>query len=343
MKRILNLFIFLILAILTVSCEQMNGNNNEGVDYNKQLGVTDLQDVVNKIDSVLSAHKAKYEGKDVLVINATDMNVFTETQVIAVIDVSDGKVLNAIVRGNPGITTHMSSDADFTLEKLGVIGMTDADELKKISGATISSNSIRKCFEKIFDQARVLGVKPWVPTTAKFISCEQNLDAVISGNYDLFDVKVNLISSNFETGIDVNLTVSFAGGKQILTCDQTLNEEEAASVLRAVKQPSTYVESCDVFDRVFVVSVNNSFGGTFTLNVVLNEDNTIASFTATSTNSHPSFTSHFDDYDLEINASIAGAVGQVIGGDAFESVSGVTVSTNTFKAGLDLIARIIYR
>ena len=67
----------------------------------------------------------------------------------------------------------------------------------------------------------------------------------------------------------------------------------------------------------------------------------IASFTATSTNSNPSFTSHYQDYDAALNASIEGAAGQAVGGNAFASVSGATVSSNTFKAGLDLIAKLV--
>ncbi len=305
-----------------------------------ELGVTELTDVDNKLDSVVNAYGAKYDGKNVYVVTTTDSNQFTEVQVIAVVDASNGKILNVKVSGNSVITTH-GKDAEFTNTKLGLIGISSAEQMSMIGGATVSSNSVKNCLTKVFEQITALGVEASVPTVAKLVSCEQDLEAVISGNYDLYNAKVNLTSANFTTETVVNLTVSFAGGKQVLTCDQTLNEEEAAAVLKAVKQPSTYFVSCDVANRTYVVDSILSFGGTFTLNVVLNEDNTIASFTATSTNSNPSFTGHYNDYDEQINASIAGAAGQVIGGDAFATVSGATVSSNTFKAGLDLIAKVV--
>ena len=87
----------------------------------EELGVTDLSEVENKIDSVVNAYAAKFNGVEVYVVTATDTNQFTEVQVIAVIEKTTGKVLNAKVTGNPSMATHMS-DAEFTNDKLGIIG-----------------------------------------------------------------------------------------------------------------------------------------------------------------------------------------------------------------------------
>ena len=306
----------------------------------EELGVTDLSEVENKIDSVVNAYAAKFDDKNVYVVTATNSNQFTTVQVIAVVDASNGKILNAKVSGDSVITTH-GKDAEFTNSNLGLIGMSSAEQLSMVVGATVSSVSVKNCLTSIFAQIETLGVKAEVPTVAKAKSIEQDLEAVLNGDYSKYVAKVSLTSANFVTETVVTLTVSFDGGKNVLSCDQELTEDELTAVLKVVKKPTASITNYDASTKTVVVDSVLSFGGTFTLTVVLNEDNTIAEFTATSTNSNPSFTSHYDDYDAQINESIAGAAGQAVSGDAFASVTGATVSSSTFKAGLDLIAKLV--
>ena len=306
----------------------------------EELGVTDLSEVENKIDSVVNAYAAKYNGVEVYVVTATDTNQFTEVQVIAVIEKTTGKVLNAKVTGNPSMATHMS-DAEFTNDKLGIIGAVNSDAIIINAQASKTTNSVKNCLDKVYAQFDALGGASVVTITAKAVSVKQDLEAVKTGVYNQYNAVVKLTSGNYNES-DISLVVTIEGKTvTYVSSEQTLTDEEKEAVLGKIKAPSAYITSYDAATRTFVVDSVLSFGGTFTLTVVLNEDNTIASFNATSTNSNPSFTSHYQDYDAALNASIEGAAGQAVGGNAFASVSGATVSSNTFKAGLDLIAKLV--
>ena len=311
----------------------------------EELGVTDLSEVENKIDSVVNAYAAKFNGVEVYVVTATDTNQFTEVQVIAVIEKTTGKVLNAKVTGNPSMATHMS-DAEFTNDKLGIIGAVNSDAIIINAQASKTTNSVKNCLDKVYAQFDALGGASVVTITAKATAVEQDLAAVQTGVYNQFNAKVKLTSANY-TDETINVVVTIENKVvTYVSSAQELTEEENTAVVEAIvkninKMPSVYITSVDAETKTYVVDTLLSFGGVFTLTVTLNDDNTIATFTATSTNSNPSFTSHYNDYDTELNASIEGAAGQVIGGDAFASVSGATVSSNTFKAGLDLIAKLV--
>ena len=306
----------------------------------EELGVTDLSEVENKIDSVVNAYAAKFNGVEVYVVTATDSNQFTEVQVIAVIEKTTGKVLNAKVTGNPSMATHMS-DAEFTNDKLGIIGAVNSDAIVINAQASKTTNSVKNCLDKVYAQFDALGGASVITITAKAVSVEQDLEAVKTGVYNQFNAKVKLTSGNYSDEV-ISLSVTFEGSKPTLVnSDKTLTDEEAEAVLKKVKKPGVYITEFNAETRTYVVDTVFDFGGTFTLTVVLNEDNTIAEFTATSTNEGPLFTGHYDNYDNQVYTSIEGSIGQTVNGDAFASISGASVTTDTFKSGLDLIAKLV--
>lgn len=158
MPRTLYLCLFL-LALGVIAGGLLAGVNaltapiiaeNEAKELAKNLekvGVTNPKEVttstmVNK--NVTNVYTGKFQSNDCYVFNTTDSNKYTTVNVLVVIEKTEGTILNIHVSGVPSITTH-GFDSSFTNENLGVIGGTNADSLTSVSGATISSNSIKTC------------------------------------------------------------------------------------------------------------------------------------------------------------------------------------------------------
>ena len=337
-KAILFILLALMLFGFSGCSDKEQSNSNETALVVELLGITDLSEVYVTQNEVDAIYDAKYNGKYVLFFIASDSNQFTEVVVYAAISVATSQIVTAKVIGHPSITTH-GKDNEFSIDNLGLVGLTNADNISSITAASVSSNSVKKCLTAIFNQFYSLTGNAQNPSIVNFVSIEQDLKAVKNGVYNQFIAKVKLTSSNYNDE-EITLKVSFEGSKAtLLSSDKNLTNEESEAIMKKVKKPTAYITELNAETRTFVVDSHLAYGGTFTLTVVLNEDNTIADFSATSTNSNPSFTCYWQDFDSQFINSIEGVVGQNVDGDAFAAVNGATVSTNTFKAALDLIAK----
>lgn len=115
-----------------------------------KVGVTEpkeITDSTNTNKTVIAVYTGKYENADCYVMNTADTNKYTTVNVLVVLSKADGQILNLNISGTPNITTH-GFDASFTNEALGVVGSTDTNSFTPVTGATISSTSVKTCIDE---------------------------------------------------------------------------------------------------------------------------------------------------------------------------------------------------
>ena len=109
------------------------------------------------VDGVKAAYEATYKKQDVIAFDTINKNTYTEVSVVVVLSKATGEVLTVKVSGTPKITTH-GFDGNFTDKGLNLTGKTNVDQIpeKIVSGATVSSVSVRTCVAAAFEQYKLI-------------------------------------------------------------------------------------------------------------------------------------------------------------------------------------------
>lgn len=109
---------------------------------------TDITSKVKLVGGVKTVYSGECDGKKCYVYNVSNTNKYTTVNVLVVISSENGRILNINVSGTPSITTH-GFDSSFVGD-LNVIGSTNSNNLKTVTGATFSRDSIKKCLDDAF-------------------------------------------------------------------------------------------------------------------------------------------------------------------------------------------------
>ncbi len=287
------------------------------------------------LENVSGVYPATYEGKEVLVIVSQNKNKYTTVELVSVFDKTNGSLLNGKVSGVPSITTH-AYDAKFTNENLGLIGATSGADLNKISGATISTDSVRVCLDTAIAQFIAVVGSVEKPTTVKCNSTAQNVEADI-----LNEFTANLTINSAElTNQVVNVVFTYdftTKTPTFVSSDFELDEELKALCMSEIKAPTTYITAVveENNQSTFTVISNLTFESVFTTTITVSEDGTIESYNVVTDNG---FTVQWDDRTADINAFIGSVPGTNVSGvDSLSYVSGATHTTNALKEPLLLV------
>ncbi len=134
---------------------------NEEKKLAEQLKVIEVESPkileVELLENVQNAYEGLYSGKEVYVFNVQNKNQYLTIQTLVVITKEDGKILNISV-GLPA-TNPPGIGGSFEGVKFGLIDATQEDydsKFDKVTGATISSNSVKACVKLAFDQYKVI-------------------------------------------------------------------------------------------------------------------------------------------------------------------------------------------
>ena len=175
-----------------------------------EINVTILnKEEVDLVSGVTAVYTGTFEGKESFVITTENSNKYTTVKVIVVMEKATGSVIQAKVTGDPNITTH-GFDSNFTNDKLGLIGATSGDDLNKISGATVSTDSVRVCLNAAIEQFTQIAGSIVKQPTVKVVDTKQ---IYTEGTYDRFEATLTVDSEELS-----NATV-----KIIFTLDATTN------------------------------------------------------------------------------------------------------------------------
>ena len=163
------------LCILGLLCGSLIGFVNELTkdkigesEYNKSFeeviksGITKESikelEIDNKVEGITNIYRGlSIDGIPCYAFNVENKNEYTTVKVIIVIEIATEDILN--VRVLPGSTTHQY-DNKMSESKFGVAGLPIYDfeqHFEIVTGATSSSNSVKKCLEAVKQQIAQLG------------------------------------------------------------------------------------------------------------------------------------------------------------------------------------------
>ena len=305
-----------------------------------EINVTILnKEEVDLVSGVTAVYTGTFEGKESFVITTENSNKYTTVKVIVVMEKATGSVIQAKVTGDPNITTH-GFDSNFTNDKLGLIGATSGDDLNKISGATVSTDSVRVCLNAAIEQFTQIAGSIVKQPTVKVVDTKQ---IYTEGTYDRFEATLTVDSeelSNATVKIIFTLDAT-TNSLTYVSSDTDLSHEMLVLCMGKIKTPTDYIKSYDAETNTFVVNTYFSFesGTTFTTTIKLASDGTIETYEVTTSNG---FTDNWQDKTAESNAFIASVPGTNISGiDSLEYVSGATHTSNAFKNALLLVKEYV--
>ena len=135
-----------------------------------EIGVTiEKEEVVELLDGVTAVYTGAHAGTSVYVVTTTNSNKYTTVNLITVFNKATGEVVTGKITGTPQITTH-GYDGSFTVENVGLVGATSVEDLKTVSGATFSLDSVKACFAVAMEQyKKIAGTTGSAPKPADYI------------------------------------------------------------------------------------------------------------------------------------------------------------------------------
>jgi len=304
-----------------------------------EIGVTiTATEDAELLEGVTGLYSGTFEGKEAFVITTSNANKYTTVNLISVVEKSSGSVLTAKVSGQPNITTH-GFDGSFTNSGLGLIGATSGADLSKVSGATISTESVRACLDLALAQFSAVAGSTVKPTTAKVNSTVQVAEKDV---FNKFTANLTVNSQELTNqAVNIVFTYDFeAKTATFVSSDVEINEEVKSVCMSKIKLNSVdYIESYNTETGEYTVITNNSFGSVLTTVVKVDANGVVESYSVTA---NPSFTVHWNVEDSAFDSFIGSVAGTNIANSSeLTNVSNATVTTNALKAALVLVNQYI--
>ena len=307
-----------------------------------EIGVTiTATEDAELLEGVTGLYSGTFEGKEAFVITTSNANKYTTVNLISVVEKSSGSVLTAKVSGQPNITTH-GFDGSFTNSGLGLIGATSGADLNKVSGATISTESVRACLDLALAQFSAVAGSVVKPATAKLNSTTQVAEKDV---FNKFNANLTVNSQELTNQV-VNIVFTYDFDSKVATFESSdfeLNEELKSLCMSKIKSPSTYITSViEENDKLkFNVSSNLSFGSTFTTIVIVDGNGVIVEYFVETTNGYTAG-DWLEDSTGKYTAKTETFIGSVAntnvsGVDSLDYVSGATHTSKALKEPLLLV------
>lgn len=304
-----------------------------------EIGVTiTATEDAELLDGVTGLYSGTFEGKEAFVITTSNANKYTTVNLITVVEKSSGSVLTAKVSGQPNITTH-GFDGSFTNSGLGLIGATSGSDLNNVSGASVSTDSVRACLDLAIRQFAAVAGSVTKPTTAKLNSTVQVTEKDV---FNKFTANLTVNSQEL-TNQTVNIVFTYDFTAKTITfvsSDIELDEEVKSLCMSKIKFSSVdYIESYNAETGEYTVITNNSFGSVLTTVVKVDTEGVIENYSVTA---NPSFTVNWNVEDSAFDSLIGSVEGTNIANSSeLSNVSNATVTTKALKAALELVNQYI--
>ncbi len=282
MKKTLKLCLFL-LCLGAISAGILGGINlltktkiaeNEHEKALKNVITAGVKDPVeleiasdDLIEGVLEVYTGKLEnGNTCYAFNTENTNSYATVKAMIVIDAMSKKITNIVVL--PGATSH-SMDNRFTKEELKLVGTSAADYENKmvlITGATISSKSVKACVAAAFEQLSLLQGELTITSIIQNLTNIKEFIYHFKINNDDFDIIYSLDNEtkklSFVSANPANL------GKDL---------EDACLALANSKLPTKYITESDKTSlappnniEIITITTNEGYaGGTITAKVTI--------------------------------------------------------------------------
>lgn len=304
-----------------------------------EIGVTiTATEDAELLDGVTGLYSGTFEGKEAFVITTSNANKYTTVNLITVVEKSSGSVLTAKVSGQPNITTH-GFDGSFTNSGLGLIGATSGADLNNVSGASVSTDSVRACLDLAISQFAAVAGSVTKPTTAKLNSTVQVTEKDV---FNKFTANLTVNSQEL-TNQTVNIVFTYDFTAKTITfvsSDIELDEDVKSLCMSKIKFSSVdYIESYNAETGEYTVITNNSFGSVLTTVVKVDAEGVIENYSVTA---NPSFTVNWNVEDSAFDSLIGSVEGTNIANSSeLSNVSNATVTTKALKAALELVNQYI--
>lgn len=304
-----------------------------------EIGVTiTATEDAELLDGVTGLYSGTFEGKEAFVITTSNANKYTTVNLITVVEKSSGSVLTAKVSGQPNITTH-GFDGSFTNSGLGLIGATSGSDLNNVSGASVSTDSVRACLDLAISQFAAVAGSVTKPTTAKLNSTVQVTEKDV---FNKFTANLTVNSQEL-TNQTVNIVFTYDFTAKTITfvsSDIELDEDVKSLCMSKIKFSSVdYIESYNAETGEYTVITNNSFGSVLTTVVKVDAEGVIENYSVTA---NPSFTVNWNVEDSAFDSLIGSVEGTNIANSSeLSNVSNATVTTKALKAALELVNQYI--
>lgn len=304
-----------------------------------EIGVTiTATEDAELLEGVTGLYSGTFEGKEAFVITTSNANKYTTVNLITVVEKSSGSVLTAKVSGQPNITTH-GFDGSFTNSGLGLIGATSGSDLNNVSGASVSTDSVRACLDLAISQFAAVAGSVTKPTTAKLNSTVQVTEKDV---FNKFTANLTVNSQEL-TNQTVNIVFTYDFTAKTITfvsSDIELDEEVKSLCMSKIKFSSVdYIESYNAETGEYTVITNNSFGSVLTTVVKVDAEGVIENYSVTA---NPSFTVNWNVEDSAFDSLIGSVEGTNIANSSeLSNVSKATVTTTALKAALELVNQYI--
>lgn len=261
----------IFLCVLGLLCGSLIGFVNELTEdkiseseYNKSFeeviksGITKDSikelEVENKVEGINKVYRGlSIDGIPCYAFSAENKNEYTNVKVIIVIEIATEYILN--VRVLPGSTTHQY-DNKMSESKFGVAGMPIYDfeqNFEIVTGATSSSNSVKKCLEAVKQQVASLG------STVSFKKIVQRMP------------DINMFEYTFETkNGEMTLLLKYLEATATFEYVETLSEEEVANeiieesiAIANINKPKNWIKNASTDSqgiKITVVTDKGNFG-----------------------------------------------------------------------------------
>lgn len=304
-----------------------------------EIGVTiTATEDAELLEGVTGLYSGTFEGKEAFVITTSNANKYTTVNLITVVEKSSGSVLTAKVSGQPNITTH-GFDGSFTNSGLGLIGATSGSDLNNVSGASVSTTSVRACLDLAISQFAAVAGSVTKPTTAKLNSTVQVAEKDV---FNKFTANLTVNSQEL-TNQTVNIVFTYDFTAKTITfvsSDIELDEDVKSLCMSKIKFSSVdYIESYNAETGEYTVITNNSFGSVLTTVVKVDAEGVIENYSVTA---NPSFTVNWSVEDSAFDSLIGSVEGTNIANSSeLSNVSNATVTTKALKAALELVNQYI--
>lgn len=261
----------IFLCALCLLCGSLIGFVNELTEdrieeseYNKSFeeviksGITKESikeiEVDNKVDGVKKIYRGlSIDGVPCYAFTVENKNEYTTVEVIVVIEIATEDILN--VRVLPGSTTHQY-DNKMSESKFGVAGLPISNfeqHFEIVTGATSSSNSVKKCLESVKKQVAKLG------SNVIFKNMEQRIP------------NINMFEYTFETkNGEMTLLLKYLETTATFEYVQTISEQEVSKeiieesiALANINKPKNWIKNASTDAqgiKITVVTDKGNFG-----------------------------------------------------------------------------------
>ena len=259
------------LCILGLLCGSLIGFVNELTkdkigesEYNKSFeeviksGITKESikelEIDNKVEGITNVYRGlSIDGIPCYAFNVENKNEYTTVKVIIVIEIATEDILN--VRVLPGSTTHQY-DNKMSESKFGVAGLPIYDfeqHFEIVTGATSSSNSVKKCLEAVKQQIAQLG------SNVTFKELEQRIP------------DINMFEYTFETeNGELTLLLKYLETTATFEYVKTITEEEVSKeiieesiAIANINKPKNWIKNASTDAqgiKITVITDKGNFG-----------------------------------------------------------------------------------